>query len=82
MRTVKIEPALNGFIVTIGCTRVVFTDIKTLCTELRRYQENPDEVEGEYTRLAINKSRGEGLEAPPTCGPSEVPVVPGVTCAR
>ena len=56
MKNVLIEPVLNGFIVTIGCSRVCFTDIDTLCAELKRYQVNPDVVEGEYREGAINKS--------------------------
>ena len=56
MREIHIRPALNGFIVTVGCSVVVFTSIDVLCIQLERYCRNPDMVEKEYQEKAINKS--------------------------
>jgi hypothetical protein len=55
MRKVTINPVLNGFIVEVGCSKVVFNDIDTLCGELIRYQSDPRKVEKEYLEFATNK---------------------------
>ncbi len=47
-RVITITPALNGFIVQIGCQTVVFKGLTTLLDELYRYYYNPREVEREY----------------------------------
>lgn len=59
MREVIITPALNGFIVRVGCKTLVFESIAMVCQELSRYQHRPEEVEKEYIEHAINKV-GEG----------------------
>lgn len=56
MQIITIEPVLNGFIVTVGCQRVVFTTLTTMLTEIVRYQASPQEVEKEYISNALNKS--------------------------
>jgi len=56
MREIHIKPVLNGFIVTVGCSVVVFTSIDDLCKELNRYHSAPEQVEKEYQNRAINKS--------------------------
>ena len=55
MRKVVIEPVSNGFIVTVGCQKLVFNSIDILCGELKRYQANPEQVEKEYQATALNK---------------------------
>ncbi len=64
MKEIHIQPVLNGFIVKVGCTKVVFTDIISLTAELQRYHRNPEQVEKEYLENAINKRMGP--EAPPS----------------
>jgi hypothetical protein len=54
LRTVTIDPVLNGWIVTIGCQRVVFSDKDLMLGEIGRYLECPDRVEEEYRRDAVN----------------------------
>ena len=54
MKEIHIQPVLNGFIVEIGCLKVVFTSIDTLCSELKNYYANPVEVEKWYREHAIN----------------------------
>lgn len=54
MRTIVINPALNGFIVQVGCTTIVFKSIDMLCSELKRYHQDPKGVEKQYQVNAIN----------------------------
>ena len=70
MKNVLIEPVLNGFILTVGCSRVCFNDIDTLCRELKRYHKDPDHVEMEYQKGAINKS----MLTPPAVGYPEMAI--------
>lgn len=55
MKTVKIRPVLNGFVVTVGCSEVVFECITKLCIELARYHAHPEQVEKEYMNKAVNR---------------------------
>jgi hypothetical protein len=55
MKRVIIDPVLNGFLVTVGCSQVVSMNIDHLCSELKRYQANPELVEKEYMEWAINR---------------------------
>ena len=48
-RDIKIKKVLNGYIVKIGCQKVVFTSQKKLIKEMKRYWKNPVKVEHEYT---------------------------------
>lgn len=50
----KITPVLNGFIVKVGCQRVVFETREKLLAELDRYLTDPAGVEAEYRKTAIN----------------------------
>lgn len=54
MRNVTIEAVLNGFIVSVGCQRVVFTGLSDMLTELRRYCINPRETEQHYLEHSCN----------------------------
>jgi hypothetical protein len=58
MKEIRIRPVLNGFIVTVGCSEVVFTDVDFMFFELKRYQKDPQQVEKEYQEKAINKNHG------------------------
>jgi hypothetical protein len=65
MRDIRIEPALNGWIVYVGCSRVVFQDdINKLLRELQRYIQNPDLVEREYINNSPNTSTSDAPELP------------------
>lgn len=48
VKEVKILPVGNGYIVTVGCTVMVMESTARLLSELKRYLENPKEVEKEY----------------------------------
>ena len=47
-KDIQIIPALNGFIVHIGCQRVVFETKEKMLSELSRYLDNREAVEKEY----------------------------------
>ncbi len=55
MRPITITPVLNGFVVDVGCQRVVFGSILELSQEITRYFKHPEEVEKEYCERAVNK---------------------------
>ena len=52
--TIKIVPVLNGFIVDVGCQKIVFTDLEKMCKRIMDYCVNPDGVEKEYMDGSIN----------------------------
>ena len=62
MRDVTIKPALNGYVVRLGCQRVVFNDRAQMLRALDDYLENPREVERTYLEKSIN-SRQLGFAA-------------------
>lgn len=55
MKQITINSALNGFIVQVGCQTIVVEGVDKLCSELRRYIANPENVEKEYLDNAVNK---------------------------
>jgi hypothetical protein len=64
IRSITIEPVLNGFVLQVGCQKVVFNDTKTLANEIRRYYDDPEGVEASYIKNAVNEMQG-AQEAPP-----------------
>lgn len=58
MRDVIITPALNGWIVKVGCATVVFENLEPMLNELRRYVRTPERVEKEYLANAQNQMTG------------------------
>ena len=48
MRPVTINKVLNGYIVQVGCQTLVFRYMSNLVKELKRYADNPEQVEKEY----------------------------------
>ncbi len=67
-REIHIRPVMNGFIVTVGCKTVVFTDPARLTSELLRYYKSPEDTEKDYLATAINK--GDEVLA---CGEAQPP---------
>ena len=45
---IRINSVLNGFIVHVGCQRVVFETREKMLQELDRYFKNPGQVQKEY----------------------------------
>ena len=66
IRKIEIQPVLNGFVVTAGCTVVVFESVEKLTTELRSYLTDPDAVEKQYQTESINANKL-GLVAQAEC---------------
>jgi len=66
MREVIIIPALNGFIVRVGCQTLVFGSIEAVADELVQYQKDPRGTEERFLQRPISKS---DCDVPP---PAEV----------
>lgn len=64
MRSVSIHRAMNGFIVDVGCQRLVFNSSRTLIAELERYLDNPLDVEKEYLHRYGMESPGVPVQTP------------------
>lgn len=54
-RIIHIKPALNGWVVKVGCREVVFTDLETMLNGLKTYYTYPDLTEDQYLHDAVNK---------------------------
>ena len=83
-RPITIEPVLNGFVVQVGCQRVVFNNINELCDNLRAYYRDPRTMEKAFIEKRLNETmddlprvappRGEPLNAmTEQCATAEVP---------
>jgi len=72
MRDIIIRPLLNGWLVTVGCGKVAFVDIDTMTSEIKRYIQDPDLVEKDYTETAVNKGLC-GAPDLPTFDPEDTP---------
>ena len=64
-REITIKPVLNGFVVDVGCQRVVFTNTKQLGVAVEEYYNHPEEVEAKYRMNAVNKMQGPTEACPP-----------------
>jgi hypothetical protein len=62
IRSIEIQPVLNGFIVKVGCQILVFDSRTELLTNLRLYLENSEDTERRFMRESLNTGQlGEGL---------------------
>lgn len=57
LRNIEIVPCLNGFIVTVGCSTVVFDDQDKMLKELQAYLDDPEKVEKFYLTTSINSQK-------------------------
>lgn len=71
MRNISIRKVMNGFIVDVGCQTLVFETHERLLIELRRYLENSETVEKEYTERY-------GMQGGGLPGPTEAYATPTV----
>ena len=62
IRDIKIHAVLNGWIVTVGCQQIVFTESDHLLKQLGRYLINPKVVEKEYRELSVNSALLDGCQ--------------------
>jgi len=63
MQNITIEPAMNGWIVKVGCGNppLVSEDKTKMLLEISRYIDDPRGVEAEYRAKANNKMGGADL---------------------
>lgn len=66
IHNITIKPALNGYIVDVGCKTLVFESQDKLVRELDAYLKNPMEVAEHYLKTAINEDR---KPCPPAASP-------------
>lgn len=52
-RSFNVEVVNNGFIVTIGCQKLVFKELDALAIELKNYWDDPEGVEKHYMENSI-----------------------------
>ena len=64
IRSIHIQPVLNGFVVNVGCQTVVFNTMDGLAAALRAYSENPKLVEDQYFKEAVNRDLVPSMAAP------------------
>lgn len=50
MRAIKIETVLNGFIVTCGCQKIVFTSLAKMFSTLDEYLRDPQGTEDRFIK--------------------------------
>ncbi len=74
MRSVNIEPVLNGFIVRCGCQTVVFESREKLGSELMRYMADPTGMEIDYVKNALNPMQAAPAQ-PSTAWVSETRII-------
>lgn len=53
-KVIQIEPVLNGYVVHVGCQRVVFESREKLILELGHYYAQPLQTEKDYLKNALN----------------------------
>lgn len=78
---ISIKPALNGWVVKVGCQTIVYVDKPRLLTDLDQYLANPEAKEKEFVAGAVNKRL---LDGPCIDGrPGVEPCIPpqGLECA-
>lgn len=73
MRDIIIRPALNGFVVRMGCQRIVFVDRDVMIRALNDYLDEPSKTEERYTLNSMH-SKQFGFTRP--CSQSDLGGVP------
>lgn len=57
MRDIIIKPALNGFVVRMGCQRIVFCDRDIMIRALNEYLDDPNKTESQYALNSIHSKQ-------------------------
>ena len=57
MRDIIIKPALNGFVVRMGCQRIVFCDRDIMIRALNDYLDDPNKTEDQYMLNSIHSKQ-------------------------
>ena len=79
MRTVTINPVLNGWTAKVGCQTVVYTDKSKFLKDLDEYLTDADAKEKKFIAGAVNKKLMDGCPATAVTGPPCPPAGPPVT---
>ena len=66
IRAFEVRPVLNGYIVSIGCQKLVYNDREALVGVIDMYLKAPEEVEKTILRTSCNAEFILPEEAPPT----------------
>lgn len=69
MRTITIQPALNGFVVNVGCQTLVFGSIDDVTKALSAYHNDPDGTEKAYRKNYVNNTMANTYPAEPVPPP-------------
>lgn len=64
---ITISPVLNGYVVQVGCQKVVFNDREAMIAELRAYLDNPGAKQLAFIAKAMHR---ELLQQPATPMPN------------
>lgn len=57
MRDIIIKPALNGYVVRLGCQRIVFPTRDLMMRALSDYLDNPEKIEEQYKYGSLNSKQ-------------------------
>ncbi len=55
MSNIQIQPALNGWIIKVGCATLVSVHKEVMLREIGRYIDDPKGVEKGYAAFALNQ---------------------------
>lgn len=80
MKDVTISPAINGWVIKIGCLTAVAISKEGMLSEISRYIDDPNGVEVEYAANALNQGTytPDGREeVPPPAEPATQPAEEG-----
>lgn len=73
MRDIIIRKVMNGYVVTVGCQKLVFESQMGMMLELSRYLNSPEKVEREYTeKYGLTNPVGVPVEAQCAVAPGTV----------
>jgi len=61
IRDIHITAVLNGFIVKVGCQRVVYTSVSGLLDGLHEYYANPTDKEVKMLATSLNSKHIDGI---------------------
>lgn len=55
IRNIQIQPVLNGFVVSVGCQTIVFSNKETMVSQLSDYLDDPEITEKKFVAKACNR---------------------------
>lgn len=82
LREINIEPVLNGFVLRVGCQRVVVKTPDELGAEIARYYKDPNGVEAQYIKSRVNNTMDCPTEPRPFCAAVPEPILTSAEAER